>query len=53
MHRIEYFTGAFLIAEKLIDIGQKMITNVVEKVTHESQRNDLFSEVLSHTFYYF
>ena len=52
MHGIEYFAGAFLIAEKLINIKQKMVANVIEKVPHQSKRYDLFAEALSHAFYY-
>lgn len=30
-----------------------MISHVVEEVTHKSERDDLFTKVISHAFYYF
>lgn len=53
MHRVKDFAGTFLIAEKLINVKEKVISDVIKKVAHKSQRYYWFAKLFFHTFYYF
>lgn len=51
VHRIEYSLLFLVRAEKLKDVHQQGIADVVHQMTHYRQRNDLPSISLSHHFY--
>jgi hypothetical protein len=53
MHGIEDFACTFLIAEELIHIEKKVVSNIVEKMPYKRKWNYLFAKVIAHTFYYF